>query len=115
MVSKEIISRDSIVAGTPDWQEGFDQGVLQSNKWISIEDEAPEQERNLLYFFECTGVCAGRYYGIEADYCPETGHVFASHDGWLTGDVTHWQYFPDAPEGFEHRHVDPIDTSSEHV
>ena len=84
-------------------------------EWISIEDEAPEEERNLLYFFECTGVSAGRYYGIEPEYCPETGHVFGSHDGWLTGDVTHWQYFPDAPEGYEHRHVDPIDASSEHV
>ena len=79
--------------------EDNDQGVLQSSRWISIEDETPEQERNLLYFFDCTGVSAGFYYGIEPDYCPETGHVFGGHDGWLTGDVTHWQYFPDRPEG----------------
>ena len=30
LMSEEIISRDSIVAGTPDWQEGYEQGVLQA-------------------------------------------------------------------------------------
>ena len=68
-------------------------------KWIKIEDEVPEQGRKLLYFFDCTGISLGEYYGIEPDYCPETGHVFGSQLGWLTGDVTHWMYAPDAPEG----------------
>ena len=27
-MSKEIISPNSIVAGTPDWQEGYEQGLL---------------------------------------------------------------------------------------
>ena len=68
-------------------------------KWIKIEDEVPPKGVNLLYFFDCTGISLGQYYGIEADYCPETGHVFASHEGWLTGDVTHWMPLPDVPEG----------------
>jgi len=68
-------------------------------KWISIEDEVPPEGVNLLYFFDCTGISLGQYYGIEEKYCPETGHVFASHDGWLTGDVTHWMPLPDIPEG----------------
>ena len=68
-------------------------------KWIKIEDEVPEQGRKLLYFFDCTGISLGEYYGIEPDYCPETGHVFGSQLGWLTGDVTHWMYAPDVPEG----------------
>ena len=55
-------------------------------KWIKIEDEVPEQGRKLLYFFDCTGISLGEYYGIEPDYCPETGHVFGSQLGWLTGD-----------------------------
>lgn len=67
-------------------------------KWIKIEDKVPPEGVNLLYFFDCTGICLGQYYGIEPDYCPETGHVFASRDGWLTGDVTHWMY---VPEGFD--------------
>ena len=29
-MSKEIISPNSIVAGTPDWQEGYEQGLLKS-------------------------------------------------------------------------------------
>jgi len=68
-------------------------------KWIKIEDEVPPEGVNLLYFFDCTGICLGQYYGIEPDYCPETGHVFANGDGWLTGDVTHWMPLPDVPEG----------------
>ena len=69
------------------------------NNWIEIADEAPEQGRLLLYFFDCTGISLGEYHGIDEEYCPETGHVFASRDGWLTGDVTHWMYAPDVPEG----------------
>ena len=68
-------------------------------KWIKIEDKVPPEGVNLLYFFDCTGISLGQYYGIEPDYCPETGHVFGSADGWLTGDVTHWMPLPDVPEG----------------
>ena len=68
-------------------------------KWIKIEDKVPPEGVNLLYFFDCTGVSLGQYYGIDEEYCYETGHVFASADGWLTGDVTHWMPLPDAPEG----------------
>ena len=86
------------------YEKGFNKGWQKSeyaNKWISIKDEVPEEKVNLLYFFDCTGISLGQYYGIEEDYCPETGHVFASADGWLTGDVTHWTYIPDYPEGCE--------------
>ena len=42
-MSEEIISRNSIVAGTPDWQEGFDQGVLQTQiKVCELLDEVIE-------------------------------------------------------------------------
>ncbi len=58
----------------------------------------PEKERLLFYFFDGVGVHAGKYDGIEVDYCPETGHVFGGANGWLTGDVTHWMY---VPEGFD--------------
>ena len=74
---------------------------MKNNNWISIEDETPDENAPLLYFFECTGVSPGFYFGINDDYCPETGHQFGGPNGWLTGDVTHWQYFPDGPEGFE--------------
>ena len=70
-------------------------------KWIKIEDETPPKGERLLYFFEGTGVSVGFYFGIDGDYCPETGHVFGGNFGFLTGDVTHWQYIPDYPAGFE--------------
>ena len=42
-MSKEIISRDSIRADVPDWQEGFDQGVLQTQiKVCELLDEVIE-------------------------------------------------------------------------
>ena len=40
--------------------------------WIKIEDQAPEEARRLLYFFEGTGVWTGFYYGRDEDY-PEEG------------------------------------------
>lgn len=41
------------------------------------------QDRDLWYFFKHVGVHLGQYYG---DW------VFAGDNGFLTGDVTHWQY-----------------------
>ena len=84
------------------YDEGFKDGEISMSDdgWVSIEDQAPEEKVPLLYFFECTGVSAGHYYGIREDYCPETAHVFGGHDGWLTGDVTHWQYYPESPTGY---------------
>jgi len=70
-------------------------------KWIDIEDEAPEKGKRLLYFHDMTGVSLGFYFGIDDEYCAETGHVFGGQFGFLTGDATHWTYIPDYPEGFE--------------
>jgi hypothetical protein len=70
-------------------------------KWINIEDEAPEKGRRLLYFHDMTGVGLGFYFGIDDEYCAETGHVFGGQLGFLTGDASHWCYIPDYPEGFE--------------
>ena len=73
--------------------------------WIKIEDEIPEEGRRLLYFFECTGVSVGFYYGRDEEYPCSNDHVFGSNTGFLTGDVTHWCYigYPDAEEAVEWR------------
>ena len=48
-MSEEIISRDSIVAGTPDWQEGYDQGVLQTrNKVHELFNEVIEAYESMI-------------------------------------------------------------------
>tara|TARA_R110002110_G_scaffold51016_3_gene150309 strand:- start:485 stop:868 length:384 start_codon:yes stop_codon:yes gene_type:complete len=91
------------------YDEGYADGVrserqVEEHGWINIDDQTPEQEKPLLYFFDCTGVSAGYYYGIEEDYCPVNGHQFGGPGGWLTGDVTHWQYYPGSPEGFSDSH-----------
>lgn len=51
--------------------------------WIKFGDEEPEEGRDLWYFFEIVGVHKGQYYG---------SWTFASDNGFLNGDVTHWQY-----------------------
>ena len=47
------------------------------------ESTWPEEEVDLWYYFEHVGRCKGKFYG---------GHCFASDRGFLTADVTHWQY-----------------------
>ena len=101
------MSRKEVEISEPQCLRHYDAGFkageisMSDDGWVSIEDQAPEEKVPLLYFFECTGVSAGYYYGIEEDYCPETGHHFGGESGWLIGDVTHWQYYPEAPVGFE--------------
>ena len=42
-MSKEIISPNSIVAGTPDWQEGYEQGVMKGeydlNRIVALKED----------------------------------------------------------------------------
>lgn len=51
--------------------------------WIKYEEQKPKKNRDLWYYFEHVGVHRGKYYG---DW------LFAGSNGFLTGDVTHWQY-----------------------
>jgi hypothetical protein len=60
------------------------------------EKNLPEVDSDVFYFFEFTGVSKGQYYG---------GNCFGGNRGFLTGDVTHWQYdvgqeIPARPEGY---------------
>ena len=70
-------------------------------KWINIEDGIPEEERLVLYFHDMTGASLGFYFGRDESYPSDNNHVFGGNFGWLTGDVTHWTYIPDYPEGCE--------------
>ena len=81
------------------YDAGFEAGKRNGPIWRKIEDEVPPKGVKLLYFFECTGISLGEYYGREPEYPCENNHVFASRNGWLTGDVTHWMPLPDVPEG----------------
>ena len=69
--------------------------------WTKIEDEIPEEERLLLYFFDMTGTSLGFYFGRDESYPSDNDHVFGGNFGWLTGDVTHWAYIPKYPKGCE--------------
>lgn len=58
----------------------------------------PKENKKLWYFFDIVGVHLGMFRGE---------HCFASKKGFLTGDVTHWQYYeeeqeqPARPAGFK--------------
>jgi hypothetical protein len=90
------------------YDKGYQDAIYKyMNKlnWIEIEDEAPKKGKRLLYFHDMTGVSLGFYFGIDDEYCSETGHVFGGQFGFLTGDASHWCYIPDYPEGFEDMHI----------
>ena len=98
--AQEKLARDFDRAYERGYSQGFQRSEYQ-NKWIKIEDQTPKEDILLLYFFEGTGgAFLGFYFGIDENYCPETGHTFGSPVGFLTGDVTHWMYVPEYPKGF---------------
>ena len=81
--------------------------------WIKIEDQKPEEGREVFYFFDFLGVYRGQYQQIEypkemfkEGSEPVYGDSFFGQCGFLTDDVTHWMYtegrgtFPDVPEGY---------------
>jgi uncharacterized small protein (DUF1192 family) len=63
---------------------------LKASTWISVEDEMPNDNQKVLYYFEHTGVAAGKYWG---------DHYFGGPFGFLHYDVTHWQPWPEPPKG----------------
>ena len=89
------------VGFTHGWNMG--KGGLQ---WTDVMEEQPPKDTLIMYFFECTGVSAGYYEGRDDEYPGENDHVFSSHDGFLTGDVTHWMHMPGEPKP----HVDLSDS-----
>jgi hypothetical protein len=81
--------------------------------WIHINDQKPEEDQEVFYFFAFLGSYRGKYKLIEypsemfseGDE-PVYGDCFYGDDGFLTDDVTHWmpddgrEVFPDVPEGY---------------
>lgn len=51
--------------------------------WIKYSEEKPGPDSKVWYYFEVVGVHQGTYH---AD------GTFAGKNGFLLGDVTHWQY-----------------------
>ena len=85
--------------------------------WIHINDQKPEEDRDLFYFFAFLGIYRGKYqrYEYPVEFTGETeepvyGDTFYSERGFLTDDVTHWMYAdgflvgsdekPDVPDGY---------------
>jgi hypothetical protein len=64
--------------------------------WINIQDQKPEQNQKVFYYFSPIGVHAGKYkqiiYPKEFTGSDEIvkGDCFNSGNGWLVDDVTHW-------------------------
>ncbi len=83
--------------------------------WIHINDQKPEYQQDVFYFFEVLGVYKGKYrkYNYHEDLDdvePCWGDVFYGKKGFLTDDATHWMpaptddewngIFPDVPDGY---------------
>ncbi len=58
-------------------------GSELSHNWIDYARQQPIEGLDLWYYCEEVGVHQGQFCGAD---------TFAGPGGWLTGDVTHWQY-----------------------
>ena len=78
--------------------------------WINIKDQKPEENQDVFYYFEYTGISAGKYNiyiwpkeVIGSDVIVESD-CFHGDGGFLIDDVTHWMPrsvdddFPPPPE-----------------
>lgn len=67
------------------------------DNWIKHEDQEPQVDQQVIYFFKYVGVHRGYYRG---------DHLYTGKSGFLIGDVTHWmpdegQELPERPQGKE--------------
>lgn len=60
--------------------------------WIKIDDKLPEEGQKVVYYFKKTGVDAGYFSNTKYN-----GLCFHGNNGWLCGNVTHWQPLPSPP------------------
>ena len=81
------------------------------SNWIKIEDQRPEHESKVIYYFKHVGRHRGEYlrvpldaefFGTDENGEPYMSDLFYSKKGFLSDDVTHWMYdegqeMPDAP------------------
>lgn len=66
---------------------------MKNQQWIKVEDELPEVDTPVWYFFDMVGVWDGKYLGIsdwEEPFDDIKVHVFGGTHGALSDDVTHW-------------------------
>ena len=73
------------------------------SEWIKIEDEVPDLNQIVWYFFDVVGVHKGNYYGLG-----EIGHEFGNDYGYLSDDVTHWMPYETGQSQPEKPKCDPI-------
>ena len=60
---------------------------LDKHRWRKVEDELPEEQQTVIYYFETTGVDIGKYWKGEHGM-----NCFGGNNrGWLCEDVTHWK------------------------
>lgn len=58
--------------------------------WIKTDDQLPNENQKVIYFFEYTGVSRGKFKGVYVHDLNTTLNCFYSKDGFLCDDVTHW-------------------------
>lgn len=78
-VAKNTDGRYLLMQARTDWQAW--QARAKVNCWISVEEDLPELNQEVMYFFEVIGAAHGWYYGEGS---------FGGKRGYLHDEVTHW-------------------------
>jgi hypothetical protein len=83
-----------------------------TSKWISIEDQKPEEGQPVYYYFGVfDSVYDGYYKSYSDEYYPQgiSSDIFYSALGFLTDDVTWWMLREELPEGVSFFPAHPTD------
>ena len=89
-MSEETINRNGIRAQTPDWQEGYEQGLLQiQNKVHELFNEVIEAYESMIAKGESKNVREAMYAVRETPQ-PTLNWIFADREGHIGRQASGW-------------------------
>jgi hypothetical protein len=66
---------------------------MNNKKWINLNDQKPEEDRECFYYIYPTGVALGTYKKETLRYDKTIiKDCFNCGNGWKTASITHWMY-----------------------
>lgn len=66
-------------------------------EWISIKDELPQKDVNVLLYDGNEVFCGNHYLGKNKESCFDTQGCDGACYGWYENEITHWMPLPMPP------------------